>query len=1254
MEHGTVVDNTRDELVAKNRFESFTFGKGLPATVAQKHSHARSHSRNNSSISSLPFSISVKSVNAADMSAPVSPTPPSKRNSHHKRRSSVSTRIESAEMMGVSIPDLPQSTSENNINLGEKDSIRRRALWALEGKPDVAFSKVEIPELSTPVMEKMMFDLATKPSQPQNTVPSYGVSINTLMANKRDSFKLLGPSSSSKDQLHTLVEEEEEEEEEAASAHHETEPSSQPTVAPEIPVEVTTAMPARSRPANLNLRPLSLTPDNLVSMTTGLPTPSVTPNPRLGLKALALVPSSDDSTSITKDRHPSPLSHRPLLTLKLASENESGAEKASRRSGISYKSSTSNEGVVTNYGLPTPDTATHPTFDRRYSISDVFRRRSSSSSSSPSADEDSFPSQSTHSRPLSVSEQHFLFKSHNALLARIQDLERALSMRMSSGGASGSSRPDSVASDFSSSDLGSNEEPSDEMLRLVADLKAERDDLKRDVEGWRTRVADMEKQQNILAGRVESERRDAWIARSMSGLLEVEKVTLERKLANVERNVLALETDKKALQLENAEAKKRIASLEAELECVKKESEEERKSKREVAASSNEEILATLTPRISESRPRPVGYIAKRFTSVDSDVTEVEDSLEDIDPKFNFSLKSVSEDEEEVLSEEDNGLAGYEDEEESDVTFQSSSSFGSEDELPRSIAHLQDIPVSVTSRSDSPSSDHAPRPTHAKGASLSKTWAFPMGVMPGKQVAQVEYEVDRFFGCLEDNDDNKNNDSVPNSPSAYSYEKSKSLFANGFKYGASDEESPFFFPLDGVEVESPKTLEVVREEEEEEKVQADEDMFGEASGIQITFTPPEDESLDSQRSPSPSPIKPPIPTINFFDFDKDEETFTPFNFGRPIPSVPEELMDDDASSYPQPSNVGQPEHVMKKPDLTLVPSLITPPPSLPRPTSPQASSSPSSIPRAKVVKPFCFTDSSTSTPPRPIQSRIVSDPIAASNAYVTPPSRRGNMPSFIPQAISSPSPLRSVSAGAKPKVPVAHSSMFIRQPQRKPLTLANNNTKNQGISSNTLHGSTFAPQLPATLNDVMNTRFSPRSPEPHGSLAARYTHSEMKSIDLSSDHFDINTTNAFASTTAITPSQSYPRNYSSSETSAAPSVEVPLSLSSSFSSIVTSPLSSRISFPSFTNLIPLSWSQRNIAPEVSADAVESTQKVDGVLASREVAQAQSVIPSKRGFVSKEKQLEKLRCRMEQENLIKVRTSVSLWCKKCDDDDDVVL
>lgn len=56
--------------------------------------------------------------------------------------------------MGVSLPELPSAHSDDNINLGDKDSIRRRALWALEGKPDLAFSKVEIPDITSPDIAK--------------------------------------------------------------------------------------------------------------------------------------------------------------------------------------------------------------------------------------------------------------------------------------------------------------------------------------------------------------------------------------------------------------------------------------------------------------------------------------------------------------------------------------------------------------------------------------------------------------------------------------------------------------------------------------------------------------------------------------------------------------------------------------------------------------------------------------------------------------------------------------------------------------------------------------------------------------------------------------------------------------------------------------------------------------------------------------------------------------------------------------------
>lgn len=57
----------------------------------------------------------------------------------------------------MGLPDLPASSSDDNIK--DKDSVRRRALWALEGKQnDASFSKVEIPELSSPEVEKKMVD----------------------------------------------------------------------------------------------------------------------------------------------------------------------------------------------------------------------------------------------------------------------------------------------------------------------------------------------------------------------------------------------------------------------------------------------------------------------------------------------------------------------------------------------------------------------------------------------------------------------------------------------------------------------------------------------------------------------------------------------------------------------------------------------------------------------------------------------------------------------------------------------------------------------------------------------------------------------------------------------------------------------------------------------------------------------------------------------------------------------------------------
>jgi hypothetical protein len=139
--------------------DGFRFGKSRPSSIianpTSTPTHARSHSRNNSIVSASTSNFSVSTSHDSLI------TTSSKRSSHHRRQSSVSTRRESAEVMGVSLAHIPTSLSDSdNISLGDKDSIRRRALMALEGKSDVgAFSKVEIPDFDLPAPLKKPFEL---------------------------------------------------------------------------------------------------------------------------------------------------------------------------------------------------------------------------------------------------------------------------------------------------------------------------------------------------------------------------------------------------------------------------------------------------------------------------------------------------------------------------------------------------------------------------------------------------------------------------------------------------------------------------------------------------------------------------------------------------------------------------------------------------------------------------------------------------------------------------------------------------------------------------------------------------------------------------------------------------------------------------------------------------------------------------------------------------------------------------------------
>ncbi|KAI8984983.1 hypothetical protein BD414DRAFT_417989 [Trametes punicea] len=1011
------------------RLSSFTFGKPpspSDANMASKPArHSRSHSRNSSVSTPLPFvppapSLS-SSTSTSSASPPQSPTRNSmggsKRNSHHRRRSSVSTRRESADMMGISLPALPPSHSEDNINLGDKDSVRRRALWALEGKTPAGNFSVEIPELDASEAPKRSFDFPTKPSFPPGVGAGFGGGLNTLMGSKRDSKFIASPSSS--ELLGTLVEEEEEEEDE--------EPKdivSSPTEeSPQVAVTVTepSPAPARRRPASLNLKPLSLALSSSIQPSNGdLPTPSPTPSPRAGLKSLTLSSSqslsglsSNMSTSkrqsliLSSTSVPSANAFGRRPSLNLPMDSTTVAPPPNRRSSISYVSSGDPQSTSA-YGLPTPEmTPTSSTMDRR---------RSTSISSAGSIDVDQL-----RGRPLSVSEQHFLFQAHQTLVQRITDLERALKRSVPR------SRPVSCASDVSSAST-SLSEPSDEMLQLIADLKAERDELKKDVDGWRSRVADMERQIDLHAKRLDVERRDAWVARQRLGLLEVEKSALEKTLSEKAMQLEEVQAKYEAVKQDLQKSQKELAGLKAGVERLRAAEEEvsrlrtellEEKKKREELERELEHAGLLDTPRpfsataqpISNAVSRTIMYAKSRglgFRSIDSESSFTD--VDSVDENRCQELKAVEEVDEDddregtFEDDDDDELARYEDEDENDVyDFPTSSSYDSVADYSRSTTprlsgdSADSAPALTVSRSPSVSPSPLPspaEPAHGRHASLSKTWTFPAGSGGVGVIQRQPEEIDRFFGCLEDVDN-----SPPMDSKLRSVESGKNLFAQALSE-YEDELPPFVIPSDvGEVVVSPEidssqhTLDVVLEEEEEEEQEhgeveshnnADEDFVGEEDegGIKFTFSPPpSDYRVDEVADTS---------TPDLTMASTPESVNRSGQFFEPVDD------DEDDSSF-----MFQP---LKSQRSGILPSAI------PRLRSP----SPSKLPMSAV--PTTAPAKSAS----PLLARLSTSPVSFSTP---PPKRPSAAPTFIPQP-----------RGAAPQTPSPPSSnkvaSFIPQPKR--------------------------------------------------------------------------------------------------------------------------------------------------------------------------------------------------------------------------------
>jgi predicted nucleic acid-binding Zn-ribbon protein len=261
-------------------------------------------------------------------------------------------------------------------------------------------------------------------------------------------------------------------------------------------------MPAapRHRPRSLNLR------SSLIRLSASLPTPSPTPSVRTPkLKSLTLASSTVVTSS--PPRNDNGQKRSSTLVTSHSSPLLSAAEVGHihRQSSISYRRASNSETALT---LPSSDT----------------NRQTLTPSPSPTFEK--------HRRSLSPTERlaqsAYFAQSHASFLARIAELEAAL--------ARSTATPSPAPT-----------EPSEELLEMLADLKAERDLLKRSLDDLIARYNDQEKQLNALSRRLDNEKRDGWVHREKLRRAEAEKQTVEQEKEDLNEELASLR-----LQLQTA------------------------------------------------------------------------------------------------------------------------------------------------------------------------------------------------------------------------------------------------------------------------------------------------------------------------------------------------------------------------------------------------------------------------------------------------------------------------------------------------------------------------------------------------------------------------------------------------------------------------------------------------------------------------------------------------------------------------------
>ncbi|KAG8904818.1 hypothetical protein FRB99_001124 [Tulasnella sp. 403] len=313
-----------------------------------------------------------------------------------------------------------------------------------------------------------------------------------------------------------------------------------PTVIPASP-----AGSPRPRPPSLSLRPLSLV-SALPTLNSNSATPSPNPSPRLKSLTLSTTlpapqTTAPRNTNTVAARRQSvlmigPLTPSPSPQASLPACSSSLMTQPRRKSSIGYRRTAQDQYTPVSAAPSVPKETTIrqslPPTPGLTPTSAMTNR-----SASPSTPSDSISS----SR---ASSEFFQNQAVASLLSRIAILEEALAAQ---------SGKTVVALIEEEEEKMKAPTGKDELIVLITDLKAERDELNNDIAGWRTRCSDLTHAQQMLQRRLADERRELLVLQQRLSSLTSELNTSRVASEKIEEELVL---QRAAVEYERRERKK--------------------------------------------------------------------------------------------------------------------------------------------------------------------------------------------------------------------------------------------------------------------------------------------------------------------------------------------------------------------------------------------------------------------------------------------------------------------------------------------------------------------------------------------------------------------------------------------------------------------------------------------------------------------------------------------------------------------------